>query len=79
LTDIELKNLQENFIGPLGMQFSKWLVKPFYTMFFNDIPEVDILFDVKQMIKDGESFDFNQLPDYIIEKSSIPTYCKVGD
>lgn len=68
---------RRNFIGPIGMRVSKWLVKPFYTMFFNDIPEVGILFDVKQMIRDGESFDFNQLPDYIIEKSWIPSYCKV--
>ncbi len=68
---------RRNFIGPIGMQFSKLLVKPFYTMFFNDIPEIHLLFDVQQMIKDGESFDFNQLPDYIIENSWIPTYCKV--
>lgn len=68
---------RRNFIGPIGMRISKWLVKPFYTMFFNDIPEVGILFDVKQMIRDGESFDFNQLPDYIIEKSWIPSYCRV--
>ncbi|WP_297324427.1 hypothetical protein [Nitrosomonas sp.] len=68
---------RRNFIGPIGIRVSKWLVKPFYTMFFNDIPEVGILFDVKQMITDGESFDFNQLPDYIIEKSWVPSYCKV--
>ena len=68
---------RRNFIGPIGMRVSKWLVKPFYTMFFNDIPEVGILFDIKQMINDGESFDFNELPDYIIEKSWIPSYCKV--
>ena len=68
---------RRNFIGPTGIRVSKWLVKPFYKMFFNDIPEVGILFDVKQMIRDGESFDFNQLPDYIIEKSWIPSYCKV--
>ncbi|MDE2389376.1 MAG: hypothetical protein KGN35_09910 [Betaproteobacteria bacterium] len=68
---------RRNFIGPIGMRVSKWLVRPFYTMFFNDIPEVGILFDVDQMIRDGESFDFNQLPDYIIEKSWIPSYCKV--
>lgn len=68
---------RRNFIGPTGIRVSKWLVKPFYKMFFNDIPEVGILFDVNQMIRDGESFDFNQLPDYIIEKSWIPSYCKV--
>lgn len=69
--------LRRNFIGPAGMRVSNWLVKPFYTMFFMDIPEIGILFDVNQMIRDGESFDFNQLPVYIIEKSWIPSYCRL--
>lgn len=68
---------RRNFIGTIGMKVSKWLVKPFYTLFFNDIPEVEQLFDVPQMIKDGENFDFNHLPDYMVEKSWIPSYCKV--
>jgi hypothetical protein len=68
---------RRNFIGAIGMKVSKWLVKPFYTMFFNDIPEVGQLFDVPQMIKDGENFDFNNLPQHMIEKSWIPSYCKV--
>jgi hypothetical protein len=67
---------RRNFIGSTGMKVSKFLVKPFYTMFFNDIPEVGQLFDVKQMIKDGEAFDFNEVPDYMIERSWIPSYCK---
>ncbi len=67
---------RRNFIGPIGMKVSKALVKPFYTMFFNDIPEVAELFDVDQMIKDGVEFDFNELPDHMIERSWIPTYCK---
>lgn len=68
---------RRNFVGTIGMKISKWLVKPFYTMFFNDIPEIGELFDVQQMIKDGESFDFNSLPNYMIERSWIPSYCKV--
>jgi hypothetical protein len=68
---------RRNFIGAVGMKVSKWLVKPFYTLFFNDIPEVGQLFDVQQMIADGENFDFNNLPDYMIEQSWIPSYCKV--
>jgi len=67
---------RRNFIGPIGMKVSKALVKPFYTMFFNDIPEVVELFDVPEMIKDGLEFDFNQLPEHMIEKSWIPSYCK---
>lgn len=67
---------RRNFIGPIGVSVSKWLVRPFYTMFFNDIPEVAHLFDVEQMIKDGLAFDFNELPEYMIERSWIPTYCQ---
>lgn len=69
---------RRNFIGSIGIKISRYLVKPFYTLFFNDIPEVAELFDVKQMIRDGENFDFNQLPQYMIERSWIPSYCKVA-
>jgi hypothetical protein len=67
---------RRNFIGPIGMKVSKALVKPFYTLFFNDIPEVGQLFNVEQMIKYGIAIDFNDLPDYMIERSWIPSYCK---
>lgn len=67
---------RRNFIGPIGMKVSKMLVKPFYTMFFNDIPEIVELFDVPTMIKDGLEFDFNELPEHMIEKSWIPSYCR---
>ena len=67
---------RRNFIGPIGMKISKALVKPFYTLFFKDIPEVGQLFNVEQMIKDGIAFDFNELPDYMVERSWIPSYCK---
>ena len=68
---------RRNFIGGIGIEISKRLVKPFYTMFFQDIPEVGKLFDVKQMVKDGEAFDFNEIPDYMLKHSWIPSYCRV--
>lgn len=68
---------RRNFIGPLGIKISKLLVRPFYTMFFNDIPEVGRLFNVSQMIKDGEAFDYNDLSAHLIERSWIPSYCKI--
>ena len=67
---------RRNFIGNIGIKVSKMLVAPFYTLFFNDIPEVGRLFDVKQMIQDGQSFDFTNVPDYMMERSWIPSYCK---
>ena len=42
---------RKNLMGPLGMNISKALDKPFYTLFFYDIPEIKQLFDVKQLIK----------------------------
>ncbi len=67
---------RRNFIGNIGIKVSKMLVAPFYTLFFNDIPEVGRLFDVKQMIQDGQTFDFTNVPDYMMERSWIPSYCK---
>ena len=67
---------RRNFVGPIGMGISKALVRPLYTLFFKDIPEIKQLLDVDQMIKDGEEFDFNRLPAHMIERSWIPSYCK---
>ena len=70
---------RRNFIGPLGMKVSKALVKPFYTLFFNDIPEIKRLFNIEQMIEDGLAFDFNKLPNHMIERSWIPSYCRAPE
>ncbi len=67
---------RRNFIGPFGIKVSKLLVRPLYKMFFADIPEVGVLFDIDQMVKDGEAFDFNDVPDHMVERSWIPSYCK---
>jgi len=67
---------RRNFIGPIGMKASKMMVRPLYKLFFADIPEVALLFDIEQMVKDGEAFDFNEVPDYMLAQSWIPSYCK---
>jgi hypothetical protein len=67
---------RRNFIGSIGMKWSKMMVPPLYKMFFADIPEVGMLMDVEQMVKDGLAFDFNEVPDYMVEHSWIPSYCK---
>lgn len=68
---------RRNFIGPFGIWISRQLVKPFYTLFFKDIPEIGLLFDINKMIKHGEAFDFNEVPDYMVARTWIPSYCKV--
>lgn len=68
---------RRNFLGSIGIKISKLQVRPFYWMFFKDIPEVGRLFNVSQMIKDGQAFDYNGIPAHLIERSWIPSYCKV--
>lgn len=67
---------RRNYIGNLGIKIAMKLVKPLYTEFFKDIPETAVLFDIKQMIQDGETFDFNNVPGYMLERTWVPSYCK---
>jgi hypothetical protein len=67
---------RRNFLGPIETKISKLMVTPLFTMFYRDIPEVGMLMDVKQMIKDGLNFDFNCVSNELIEHSWIPSYCK---
>lgn len=69
---------RRNFIGPMATKISQALVSPFYKLFFNDIPETKILFDIDQMIKDGVAFDFNDVPEHMMERSWVPSYCTVS-
>ena len=67
---------RRNFLGPIATVVSKMMVKPLFSMFYHDIPEVGLLFDVDQMIADGLKFDFTAVPDDLIGRSWIPSYCK---
>ncbi|MGR9099360.1 MAG: hypothetical protein ACU826_02225 [Gammaproteobacteria bacterium] len=67
---------RRNFIGAVGIKISRRLVKPFFNLFFRDIPEVERLFDVDRMIREGLDFDYNGLPACLIERSWIPSYCR---
>ncbi len=69
---------RRNFIGPIGIKCSIAMLKPLYKMFFSDIPETKLLFNIDQMIEDGLNFDFNEIPEDMMTKSWVPTYCKVS-
>jgi hypothetical protein len=66
---------RRNFIGPLGMRASRAMVEPMYRMFFRDIPESKLLFDVNQMVRDGKAFDYSTIPPDVLRRSWIPSYC----
>jgi len=68
---------RRNFLGPVGLRVARWMVKPMYRLFFRDIPEARHLFDIEQMVKDGAAFDYNTISRDILEKSWVPSYCRV--
>jgi hypothetical protein len=67
---------RRNFIGSLGIKMARWMVKPLYKAFFNDIPESKYLLNVEQMIKDGRAFDYSTIPGKLLERSWVPSYCQ---
>jgi hypothetical protein len=52
-------------------------VPPFFRAFLRDIPESRRLLDVDQMVRDGLAFDYSGLPDALIERSWVPSYCRL--
>jgi hypothetical protein len=67
---------RRNFMGPIGMKVSRWMVEPMFRAFYRDIPESRLLFDIDRMIAEGHAFDYGIMPADVIEKSWIPSYCK---
>jgi hypothetical protein len=63
---------RQNFLGPIGLRIAKWLVRPMYRLFFFDIPETKLLFDVDQMVKDGIAFDYSSISPDILRRSWVP-------
>jgi len=68
---------RRNYIGPIGLKVSLWMVEPMFRAFYRDIPESRLLFDIDEMIAQGRAFDYRIMPADVIEKSWIPSYCKV--
>ncbi|HLY74692.1 MAG TPA: hypothetical protein VKU80_11295 [Planctomycetota bacterium] len=69
---------RRNFMGPIGLALSRLMVVPMYRLFFRDIPESKLLFDVEGMIQDGMTFDYSTMAPDVIAKSWVPSYCRVG-
>ena len=66
---------RRNFIGPIGLRAARLMVEPMYRLFFRDIPESKLLFDVDQMVRDGKAFDYSSIPPDVVQRSWIPSYC----
>ena len=69
---------RRNFIGPIGIRFARLIVRPMYRLFFRDVPESRLLFDLDAMIAEGLAFDYNGVRPALLERSWVPSYCRVG-
>jgi hypothetical protein len=67
---------RRNFLGRAEIRIARRLVAPFFRLFFRDLPESRRLFDVDRMAKDGLAFDYSGLPEGLLERSWIPSYCR---
>lgn len=67
---------RRNFMGNFGLRMSEWMVEPMYRLFFRDIPETKLLFDVDRMVEEGKSFNYSTIPAHIFPKSWVPSYCR---
>ncbi|HHJ38359.1 MAG: hypothetical protein AXA67_13500 [Methylothermaceae bacteria B42] len=66
---------RRNFIGPVGIKLSKWMIAPLFKVFFSDIPEAKFLFDIDRMIEDARRFDYSTVPAEMVNESWLPSYC----
>jgi hypothetical protein len=69
---------RRNFLGNGQIRLARRLVPPFFRMFFRDLPESGRLFDVDRMARDGLAFDYSGLPDGLLERSWVPSYCRAS-
>jgi len=67
---------RRNFLGPLGLRAARLMVAPMYRAFFRDIPETPLLFDVEQMMADGQGFDYSTIAPEMLGQSWVPSYCR---
>ena len=67
---------RRNFLGWMGTRMARRIVAPLFRTFLRDIPESRRLFDVDAMIADGLRFDYSGVPDHLLARTWIPTYCR---
>jgi hypothetical protein len=67
---------RRNFMGSFGVLVSEWMLELMYRLFFRDIPESKLLFNIDQMVADGKAFNYSSIPAHILQKSWIPSYCE---
>ena len=65
---------RRNYLGAAAIRVAQRLLSPMIRAFFADIPEGKLLFNIDQIVRDAQQFDYNLLPPRILERIWIPSY-----
>ncbi len=68
---------RRNFMGPIAVRFARKQLPALFRLFFRDIPESKYLLDVDKMIQEALDFDYRTVPQQLLAKSWIPSYCQL--
>ena len=68
---------RRSFLGNTGVKVARKVLPVMIRRFFADIPEVEGILDVKQMVLDALTFDYSGIDSAITERAWIPAYCQV--
>jgi hypothetical protein len=67
---------RRNFIGSTGIKVARAMVGPMFRGFYRDLPEAKHLFDIDRMVREAKAFDYRTMPDDVLEKAWVPSYCR---
>jgi hypothetical protein len=68
---------RRSFLGNSGVKVARNGLSVMIRRFFADIPEVDGMLDVEQMVHEALTFDYSGIDSAITERAWIPAYCQV--
>jgi hypothetical protein len=68
---------RRSFLGNTGVKFARKILPAMMRRFFADIPEVEGILDVEQMVQEALTFDYSGIDSAITERAWIPAYCQV--
>jgi hypothetical protein len=68
---------RRSFLGNTGVKFARKVLPVMMRRFFADIPEVEGILDVDQMVQEALTFDYSGIDSAITARAWIPAYCQV--
>jgi hypothetical protein len=68
---------RRSFLGNAGVTLARKVLPMMMRQFFADIPEVEVMTDINQMVQEALTFDYSGIDVSITARAWIPAYCQV--